>query len=151
MTTKRVLIADDSDKLLNALRIQLEAHGMEVTACSDAYMALAHAQKLRPDVMVLDIRMPAGDGFSVLERMRKIPEIRGIPVIYITGDKSSQIDLRAEQLGAHGVIHKPISIAALLRLIKKVTEQEAGSECTEYARGESQVFEINSGSESLNT
>ena len=113
----KVLIADDSEKLLSGLRIHLEANGLEVATCADAYMALAQAQKFKPDVMVLDIRMPAGDGFSVMERMGKIPEVRHIPIIYITGDQSATLDLKAEQLGACGLLHKPIVLSALLKMI----------------------------------
>jgi len=125
MKRLKILVADDSEKLLSALRIQLEAQGMEVATCSDAYTALAHAQKYKPDVMVLDIRMPAGDGFSVLERMAKIPQSSRIPIIYITGDKSSQLDLKAEQLGACGLIHKPINLSALLKLIDLATDGQS--------------------------
>jgi PleD family two-component response regulator len=96
MRKLKVLLADDSEALLSALRIQLEAQGMEVATCVDAYMALAAVQKYKPDVMVLDIRMPAGEGFSVQERMANIPEVRGIPVIYITGDKSMRLGLKAD-------------------------------------------------------
>jgi DNA-binding response OmpR family regulator len=121
METLKVLIADDSERLLAALRIQLQAQGMAVTTCSDAYMALDQARKCRPDVMVLDICMPAGNGFSVLERMEKIPEIRGVPVIYITGDRSAALDIKARRMGACGLIHKPISLSALVTLIKRAT------------------------------
>jgi CheY-like chemotaxis protein len=85
-------------------------------------MALAQARKVRPDVMILDIRMPAGNGFSVLERIKKIPELRGLPVIYVTGDKSAEVDLRAEQLGACGLIHKPISLPLLIKAIDTAVE-----------------------------
>src|SRR6185312_1069615 len=107
MKKPRILFADDSVRLLTALQCQLECHGFEVEICSDAYAALAQARKNKPDVMVLDIRMPAGNGFSVLERMGKIPELRHIPVIYVTGDKSEELELQASQLGAVGLIHKP--------------------------------------------
>lgn len=138
----RILIADDSDKLLAALKIQLESHGCEVAACSDAYMALAQAQKWIPDVMLLDIRMPAGDGFSVLERMSKLPELREVPVIYMTGDKSSQVDLQAAQLGARGVVHKPIRMSALVKLIDAVTSRPSAKLSGESTEGAIKIFEI---------
>jgi CheY-like chemotaxis protein len=128
----KILIADDSENLLYALRIQLEAiYGFEVVTCTNANFALAQAQKHMPDVMVLDIRMdaerhnilsPAGDGLGVLERMEKLPELRGIPVIFITGDQSSQLDMRAKQLGAFGLLHKPIELSELVRIIESAAE-----------------------------
>ena len=124
----KVLLADDSETLLSALKIQLEAiHGFEVITCTNADTAVAYAQKHTPDVMVLDIRMDAerrnilsstGDGLGVMERLAKFPELRGIPVIYMTGDQSTQLDFRAKQLGAFGVLHKPIVLPSLLNLIQ---------------------------------
>jgi CheY-like chemotaxis protein len=137
MKKKSILIADDSQKLLSALQLQLEACGYEIKTCTDAYMALAEAQKCRPDVMVLDIRMPAGDGFSVMERMAKLPELREIPVIYITGDRSNDLELKVQQLGAHGLIHKPISLSALLQLIRAASESS-----TRGANGDSSDTEL---------
>ncbi|HUB25300.1 MAG TPA: response regulator [Tepidisphaeraceae bacterium] len=140
MSKKSVLIADDSEKLLSALREELQVHGYDVRTCTDAYTVLESAQKQRPDVMMLDIRMPAGNGFSVLERMRKTPELQNIPVIYITGEKSAEVDLKAEQLGARGVIHKPIVLSKLLKLIEaaigdndqNASELSEGSELKEF-------------------
>jgi DNA-binding response OmpR family regulator len=120
MKRAKVLIADDSDQLLTALRLHLLPYGFDVLTCSDAYMALAHARKFRPDVLLLDIQMPAGDGFSVLERMQKLPELCDLPVIYITGNQNAELDLRAEHMGAKGLIHKPISFPVLLRLLDAV-------------------------------
>lgn len=113
----RILVADDNEKLATALLIQLQSFGFEVVACPDAYLALAQARIFQPDVVLLDIRMPAGDGFSVLERMRKIPELGNVPVIYMTGDKSEELDLKAQRMGARGVIHKPIRLSELIGMI----------------------------------
>jgi DNA-binding response OmpR family regulator len=143
MPKKSVLIADDSEKLLSALREELQVHGYDVRTCTDAYTVLASAQKQRPDVMMLDIRMPAGNGFSVLERMRKTPELQNIPVIYITGEKSAEVDLKAEQLGARGVIHKPIVLSKLLKLIEAVVGD--ASECSEGS--ELKEFDVSSDAE----
>lgn len=118
MSKRHILLADDSEKLCSALKIQLEAHGFDVTTCPDAYLALSQARHRRPDAMLLDIRMPAGDGFSVLERMAKLPDLKGVPVIYITGERSDELDMQAVRLGACGVIHKPIILSALLKLIE---------------------------------
>jgi DNA-binding response OmpR family regulator len=140
MNHAKILIADDSEKLLAALSLQLEHHGFEVVTCTDAYMALAHARKNKPDLMILDIRMPAGDGFSVMERMRKISEISDVPVIYVTGDQSSELDLKAERLGACALIRKPISFTILLRMIDTVLE--ARLQAPESASAEGDVWNI---------
>lgn len=134
MDKVKVLIADDKESLLTALQTQLQAYGFEVVACTNADLAVAYAEKHRPDVMVLDIRMDVerrnilsstGDGFGILERIAKIPELRTIPIIYMTGDSSTQLELRAEELGAFGLIHKPVNLAALMKMIKSA----AGGNC----------------------
>jgi two-component system, OmpR family, KDP operon response regulator KdpE len=123
MNKMKVLIADDSEKLLGALRLQLEARGFEVITCTDAYSALSQARIHKPDAMILDIRMPAGEGFSVLERMAKVQEIRDIPVIYITGDRSAELTLRAKVLGAYALIHKPVVMSTLLGTLHSALHQ----------------------------
>lgn len=122
-----ILIADDNSSLLAGLQIQLQAQGYEVVTCTNADLAVAYAQKHNPNVVLTDIWMDphrrmilseSGNGFGVLERLAEFPETAGIPVIYITGDASSQLDVRAQQLGAFGLIHKPINFAVLLRMIE---------------------------------
>jgi CheY-like chemotaxis protein len=134
MKKAKVLIADDNRELLAALQIQLEARGLEVTTSIDANMALAHAQQDLPDVMLIDVRMDAGgynilskggDGLGLIERMSKFPELSKIPVIYITGDKSHYLELKARQIGAFGVIHKPIRFQILIEMI----ESAIGARC----------------------
>jgi CheY-like chemotaxis protein len=121
-----VLIADDNKDLLSSLQIQLLVHGYEVVTCTNADLAVAYAQKHRPDVILADIWMdadrrlilsPTGNGFGVLERIRKFPETSGIPVIYMTGKNAAELELRAKQLGAYALIHKPFNFGALLAMI----------------------------------
>src|SRR2546421_911788 len=121
----KILIADDNGHLLSALREQMGAR-YDVITCADAYMALQLAMKEKPDVMVLDIRMPAGEGFSVIERLASDPVLKGIPVIYITGDQSTLLKLRAEKLGAFGLLYKPIRLSTLLATINSAVNTRRG-------------------------
>ena len=79
---------------------------------------------------MLDINMPAGDGFSVQQRIAKIKELAGIPVIYITGAAPDKVDRNAHKLGAFAVIHKPFKTEKLLETI------EAALDCSEHGRSE---------------
>jgi CheY-like chemotaxis protein len=139
MKKTKVLIADDNADLVSALQIQLLVHGYEVVTCTNADLAVAYAQKEQPDIMVVDIWMdkgnqlildPSGNGFSVLERLAKMPEIKGIPLIYITGANSTQLDLRARQMGAYGLIHKPVNFNELLKMIEKAVKENPRSRQT---------------------
>lgn len=113
-TTKTILVADDDERVLKALMIRLGSVGFEIITASDGYNALAMAAKHTPDLLVLDVNMPAGDGFSVQERLKGIPGMSEKPVIYVTGDKSDRLDELASQLGAFAVLHKPFHVEALI-------------------------------------
>lgn len=118
MAAKTILIADDDTGLLEALAVRLEAEGFEVISTRDAYQALAIARRDRPDLLLLDINMPAGNGFSVQERIGKIEELAGTPIIYITGEEPGTVDRTALELGAFAVVHKPFETAALLDTVR---------------------------------
>ena len=107
MPSQTVLIADDDPRMLQAMRIRLEEQGFNVIVAQDGYQAVDKARHHEPDVMVLDIRMPAGNGFSVQERIDKIEEIAGTPIIYVTGVDPDTVDRDAMKNGAYAVLHKP--------------------------------------------
>lgn len=118
----KVLIADDDNGLLKALQVRLEHVGFEVTTAVDGYRALVEAREDTPDVLVLDINMPAGNGFTVQDRLEKLQAsenkpTRKVPVIYMTGDKSDEIQKLAKDLGAFALIYKPIDADQLCETI----------------------------------
>ena len=114
MPTQTILVADDDLSLLQAMRIRLEAQGFTVITAQDAYQALEKARQAEPDVFVLDINMPAGNGFSVQERIDKIEELAGTPVIYVTGASPELVDRDALNHGAYAVLHKPFDASTLV-------------------------------------
>lgn len=123
MTACKVLIADDDHRLLMGLTDRLENEGMAVVTCRDAYMATDLARREMPDVILLDINMPAGRGESTHERLCQMPETESIPVIYLTGDTSPSVQRSAKQLGAYAVIHKPFDPTELIAYVRAAAEQ----------------------------
>jgi len=119
MTPRTVLIADDDLGLLAAMRVRLESEGFTVISTQDAYQAVEQARKSLPDLLILDINMPAGSGFSVQQRLDNIPELADTPVIYITGEDPDQVDSIAERFGAFAVLHKPFETTTLIETSKK--------------------------------
>jgi len=120
-----ILIADDDHDLLKALSLRLQQHQAEVITASDSYTALAKVVENKPDLMILDINMPAGDGFSVQERLKNMEALSNIPVIYMTGDKSQRLEGVAKQFGAVGLFHKPLDIERLVETIRQVLKPKA--------------------------
>ena len=111
----RILLADDDQPLLAALKTRLESLEVEVITATDGYTALAKAVSEKPDLLILDVNMPAGDGFSVQERLNSTSHgLSGIPTIYLTGDQSERLDAIASELGAFAVMHKPFKVQDLV-------------------------------------
>ncbi|MDH3585303.1 MAG: response regulator [Phycisphaerae bacterium] len=115
----RILIADDDPALLRALTIRLTHEGYDVITASDGYNALARAMDERPDLMILDINMPAGDGFTVQERFENSSGWPRVPTIYISGDKSDVIRHRFRQAKGFALLHKPLDGRHLIEMIQR--------------------------------
>ena len=109
-----ILIADDDTRMLTLMRVRLEAQGFNVIAAHDGYQAVDMARHHEPDVIITDVQMPAGSGFTVQERIDKIEEIAGTPIIYVTGADPDSVDAQALAMGAYTVLHKPFTASALV-------------------------------------
>lgn len=119
---KKILIADDNLGFLKALKLRLEAMGFEVIQVQDSYQALECCRRHKPDLLLLDVNMPAGSGFSVHDRVRRSEEIPDIPVVYLTGDARESVDTKAEALGAAAVIRKPTTADTIAKVIWSVLD-----------------------------
>ena len=108
-----VLVAEDSMVVRALLRAQLRDRGYEVVEAVDGEQAVAVAAEKRPDVILLDIEMPRLDGFGALERLKADPELRDIPVVFISGRTTAADAVRGLELGAHDYLRKPFEAAEL--------------------------------------
>ena len=88
---KKILIVEDDAEINEALAIRLSASGYDVIRAEDGLMGLSNAVQQQPDLMILDISMPAGDGFSIVERLREVPNLPRIPVLFITASKKGEL------------------------------------------------------------
>ena len=117
---KKILVADDEPEIVKALHIRLKEAGYEVVVAFDVLQAIYQAHKEKPDLIILDIRMPAGDGIGVYERLRLSSETITIPVIFITAYANDEIIKKVLELGAEGFIAKPFNIDKLLNKVKAI-------------------------------
>ncbi|MBO6513300.1 MAG: response regulator [Phycisphaerales bacterium] len=122
MSTATILIADDDTALLQAMECRLESLGFEVFTTQDGYQALAIARREHPDLLILDIAMPAGSGVSVLQRIRAIDEIADVPVIFITGHDMCRVERETGGLTNAVVIQKPFDTGTLIATIHEALE-----------------------------
>lgn len=116
----KVLIVEDDKKIALALSLRLKAKGYEVAFAQDAMAGLNMANREKPDLVLLDISMPAGGGFHVAERMQSLSGTVGIPIIFLTASKDPSYKTRATELGAAAYFEKPYEPEELLSTIERV-------------------------------
>ena len=114
----KILLVEDDEKIVKALSIRLKSQGYEVVAAYDAVMATTKAMEQHTDVVLLDISMPGGNGFTVAERLRNSTLTNDIPIIFITASKEAGLRARAKELGAVGFLEKPFEAQDLVSVIR---------------------------------
>jgi DNA-binding response OmpR family regulator len=118
--TKTILIIDDDQDWVWMLGMWLQHEGYKSEGAFDAVQAIAQAMDLKPDLILLDIIMPAGDGVGVLEKLRNNANTINIPVIVVTAMKDKQTKEAAEKLGISGYFVKPVDTGKLMEKMKEV-------------------------------
>jgi len=104
VTPKTVLIADDDCALLQALAVRCRELGLKVLLARDAMTALRFVHRRRPDLVCLDVNMPAGNGLSVCEMLASDRELCSIPVIILTGRTDEECIRRCHSMCAYYVL-----------------------------------------------
>jgi two-component system, OmpR family, KDP operon response regulator KdpE len=117
----RVLIVEDEPALLRALRIDLRARGYEVQTATTGRDALAQASQHPPDVVLLDLGLPDGDGTAVITKLRGWSQA---PVIVLSGRTSAQDKIGALDAGADDYVTKPFAMDELLARLRAVLRRE---------------------------
>jgi len=97
---KKILLIEDEDVIIDLLQRKLEKEGYEIEVAHDGQEGLDKMKKIKPDLVLLDIIMPKLGGLEVMEKKKKDPELRNIPVIIIS-NSGQPVELeRAKKLGA---------------------------------------------------
>jgi DNA-binding response OmpR family regulator len=110
---KAVLLVDDDEDLLVALAAPLRRQGFDVAVATDAVTAVSTAVRQPPDVVVLDIGLPGGDGLMVMQRLHSLPQLAGVPVIVLSGRDPEKTRDAALAAGAQAYLAKPVASEAL--------------------------------------
>jgi DNA-binding response OmpR family regulator len=115
----KVLIVDDDPEMRLAMHVRLKANNYAVGFAVDGVSGVAEARRQMPDVILLDLGLPAGDGFTVLERLQASDILATIPVIVVSGrDRTAHRD-RSLKAGARMFLQKPVRNADLLFAIEQ--------------------------------
>jgi len=121
---QKILVIEDDPVARADLEARLEANGYIVAQAADAASAMTVVNRERPDLILLDLGLPAGDGFLVLERLRKIETVAAIPVLIITGRTDPETRKRVEAMGVAPLLAKPVGTEVLLAAIRAGLERE---------------------------
>jgi len=118
---KSILIIEDNRKIALALTLRIKSAGYETTTAYDGLTGLDAAVKNPPDLVLLDICLPAGDGFALSERIQTLLPTP-TPVIFITASKQPGFRQKANEQGAAGYSEKPYEAKELLAAIQNALD-----------------------------
>jgi CheY-like chemotaxis protein len=118
MAMKTVLLVDDDNIFLLSIGVRLKSMGYTVCTAKDAVSAVSAVRKSNPDVVILDVSLPAGDGFVVAERLQNLMQCAATPIIMVTASDKSGLRERAMKLGAVGFMKKPFDATTLADAIE---------------------------------
>ena len=122
MSQKKILVIDDDPDVRLGLQLRLKANHYDVVFAVDGLASIVEARRHMPDLIILDLGLPAGDGFSVLERLKANQSICLIPVIVLSGRDRNANRERALNAGARFFLQKPVANDRLLSVIRLVLD-----------------------------
>lgn len=123
MSKAKVLIIDDDNDMRRALHIRLKSQGYDTTFATDGMSAIGTALKENPDLILLDLGLPAGDGFVVMERLQKNVKLSCVPIIVLTAREVRGNQEKALAAGAFAFFQKPADNVKLLETIEKALHE----------------------------
>ena len=115
---QKILVIEDDAVAGADLQARLEANDYVVARAADAASALTVVNREHPNLILLDLGLPAGDGYLVLERLRKIEALATIPVLIVTGRSDADTRKRVEAMGVAPVLTKPVDTEVLLAAVR---------------------------------
>lgn len=118
----QILVADDDGQIRDIVRIALGQAGFTVAEVSDGQQALEMAQRLTPDLIVLDIGMPEMDGLAVCRELRKSSDV---PVVFLTAHADEVDRVVGLELGADDYMSKPFSPRELVARVRAILKRSA--------------------------
>ena len=119
--SKKILIVDDSPTILMSMRGMLERAGHAVSNAASGEEAVSVLKGgLKPDLVITDFHMGAMNGIELVREVRKMSNLRFIPVLMVTTESQQEKRLEAKAAGATGWLVKPVQPDALLQVIKQV-------------------------------
>lgn len=137
MHHKKILVVEDDSAIIRTIKYLLEQEGYGVCTASDGEEGLKKARENRPDLIILDLRIPVLPGEEVCREIRKDESIKNTPIVMLTAKDSDTDRIIGKVIGADCYITKPFDINVLLEKVNTVTRKEVsnyGEEKDTYSR-----------------
>lgn len=112
-----ILIVDDSGMNLRMAKAALE-NEYQIVVCNSGALALRYLEGHVPDLILLDVKMPDMDGFETIRAIKQMPQVKSVPVIFLTADVENADEVEGLRLGAVDYIHKPFEIEIMRSRIR---------------------------------
>ncbi len=120
MAWEKVLIADDDEALVQLLKAYLEAREFETILARDGMQAIMAIRRQSPAVLLLDVFMPGGFGYDVLQRLRAVKPSSAVRVIVMSASTDPEVPAKVKALGADEFLQKPLDLEAVHALLCRV-------------------------------
>jgi DNA-binding response OmpR family regulator len=120
MSKRKILLIEDDQDTVRAMGVRLKGQGYELAVASDAVTAVATARREKPDLVVLDLGLPGGDGFMVIKRLKSNVDLMLIPIIVVSARDPLFNEHRALEAGAEAFFQKPVDDQTFLGTIERL-------------------------------
>lgn len=118
MAGKKIMLVEDDKDTIRAMGVRLKSQGYNLVVATDAISAISTARKEKPDLIVLDLGLPGGDGFVVMQRLKSIYDLMLVPIIVVSARDPLMNEERALAEGAEVFLQKPVDNADFLKAIE---------------------------------
>jgi DNA-binding response OmpR family regulator len=114
-----ILHIDDEADVRAIVAQSLAAEGYRVASAAQLVDGIHSALQEKPQLILLDLHMPEGDGFETCKALRAVPGLDDIPIVFVSGMRDAKHRALAKELGAAGFLAKPFSVQELLAAVKR--------------------------------
>lgn len=118
MSGKKIMLVEDDKDTVRAMGVRLKSQGYNLVVATDAISAISTARKEKPDLIVLDLGLPGGDGFVVMQRLKSNYDLMLVPIIVVSARDPLMNEERALAAGAEAFLQKPVDNAEFLKAIE---------------------------------
>jgi CheY-like chemotaxis protein len=125
---QKILVVDDDPIMHRVLKHYLERNGYEMLSATNGREALDRAHGERPDLIVLDVRMPDMSGLAALRQLKESQVTKAIPVVVVTVNADRTTHMESEVSGASAFLSKPFRPAELLEVLQKLIPPQSGAQ-----------------------